>query len=73
MGTSEIVLLIFIIIISYWISESDPEERNIEPIHYDEPENKDDYIYHPTTGYSAENKDQMDTYIKNRERDIMRE
>lgn len=37
------------------------------------PKEEKEKLYHPTTGYSCDTKEQMDTYIQNRERKLRKE
>jgi len=73
MSIDAIFFLGVVIIISIWVSMSDPENRKLKPLNIEGPprhRSEDDKIYHPVTGYSAYDQETMNAYIQNREKRI---
>jgi len=67
-----IVIFLFLIIISSDKDKTTDLEDDITANYYF-PKEKDNKLYHPTTGYSCDTQEQMNTYICNRERKLKEE
>lgn len=67
-----LICIVFLFLILIPIEEK--EEFNDSYNYSDNfPKEKKEKMYHPTTGYSCDTREQMDTYIKNRERKLREE